>query len=50
MNNKPVYYLINKTNISPQNLEDAGQIFLINCTNILVKDIDVSNSSYGINI
>ncbi|GAI69748.1 unnamed protein product, partial [marine sediment metagenome] len=50
VNNKPVYYLINKTNISPQNLEDAGQIFLINCTNILVKDIDVSNSSYGINI
>jgi len=50
VNNKPIYYLINKTYISPQNLEDAGQIFLINCTNILVKDIDVSNSSYGINI
>jgi parallel beta-helix repeat protein len=48
VNNKPIYYLINKTDISPQNLEDAGQIFLINCRNILVKDIDVSNSSMGI--
>jgi parallel beta-helix repeat protein len=50
VNNKPIYYLINKTNNTPQNLEDAGQIFLINCRNILVKDIDVSDSSYGINI
>ena len=50
VNNKPIYYLINKTDIPPQNLEDAGQIFLINCTNILVKDVDVSNSSMGINI
>ena len=50
VNNKPIYYLINETDISPQNLENAGQIFLINCTNVLVKDIDVSNSSMGINI
>ena len=50
VNDKPIYYLINKTDIPPQNLENAGQIFLINCTNILVKDIDVSNSSMGVNI
>ena len=50
VNNKPMYYLINKTDIYPPNLVDAGQIFLINCTNILVKDIDVSNSTLGINI
>ena len=50
VNNKPIYYLLNTPNISPQKFQDAGQIFLINCTNILVKDIDVSNSSMGINI
>ncbi|GAG13317.1 unnamed protein product, partial [marine sediment metagenome] len=48
VNNKPIYYLINKTYPSPHILEDAGQIILINCTNILVKDVDVSYSSMGI--
>ena len=50
VNSKPIYYLINRTGIFHQNFEDAGQIFLINCANILVKDMNVSNSSMGIAI
>lgn len=50
VNSKPVFYLINNTDVSPHSLKDAGQIFLINCTSILVKDVDVSNSSMGISI
>ena len=50
VNGGPIYFYVNETNLNPNDFTNAGQIILGNCTNILVKDIDVSNSSYGIKI
>jgi len=50
VNGGPIYFYVNETNLTPNDFTNAGQIILGNCTNILVKDIDVSNSSYGIKI
>lgn len=50
VNGGPIYFYVNETNLTPNDFTNAGQIILGNCTNILVKDIDVSNSSSGIKI
>lgn len=48
VNNEPVYLLMNQDGGTvPQN---AGQIILNNCSNIIVQDQNVSNASYGLYI
>jgi len=42
VNGKPVYYLLNKRNITVPS--DAGYIAIINSTNMVVKNIDISNN------
>jgi len=46
VNGKPVYYLINKKNLSVPN--DAGYVALVNCTNILLKNLSLSKNSAGV--
>jgi len=43
LNNKPIYYYANKTNLSSQNFINAGQILLANCDNSKVADLNFSN-------
>lgn len=49
VNNKPLLYLDNEQNQLIENTS-VGQLFLLNCTNITVRNIEVSNASYGIEI
>ena len=46
INNKPIYFIKNKQNIEINS--DAGQVFLINCTNCIIKNLDIHSSGIGI--
>lgn len=48
--NKKVYYLVDENNliINPNTFPDAGFIALVNCNNITVQNIEVSNNIQGI--
>ena len=47
VNCKPLAYYENTTNFVIQN---AGQVVLVNCTNITVKNLNLSNASVGIEL
>ncbi len=46
VNGKPVYYWKNQTGGTIP--ADAGEVILVNCTNVIVENQDVSNSSVGV--
>ncbi len=50
VNGGPIYLYVNKTNLKPNDFSIAGQIILVNCTNSLIKDVNVSYSSIGISL
>ncbi len=50
VNNKPVYYYVNELGLGSSNLTDAGQIFLANCNDSLILDLESSNCSSGISL
>jgi parallel beta-helix repeat protein len=45
VNGRPLIYIENDSNIT---IGEAGQVILINCTNILVKNLELSNTYVGI--
>ncbi len=47
VNGKPLVYLVDA---SEYTVEDAGQVILVNCTNITVEGLDLSNTSVGIEL
>jgi parallel beta-helix repeat protein len=47
VNGKPLVYL---EDASDYTVEDAGQVILVNCTNITVDNLDLSNTSVGIEL
>jgi len=47
VNGKPLVYL---EDASDYRVEDAGQVILVNCNNITVKNLDLSNTSLGITL
>lgn len=50
VNNKHVYYYINRSNLRMDDFINAGQIYLINSTNSIIAHVDVSNSTIGISL
>ena len=50
VNGKKIYYLVNKNNmvISPDTYPDAGFVAIVGCTNITVRDLELSNNGQGI--
>jgi parallel beta-helix repeat protein len=48
VNGKPVYYLKNQT--GGEFALDAGQVILANCTNVTVKNQEISNATFGITL
>jgi parallel beta-helix repeat protein len=50
VNNKYVYYYINKSYLKQEDFNYAGQIFLINCINSVISNRNVSNSTQGISL
>jgi parallel beta-helix repeat protein len=47
VNGKPLVYL---EDVSDYKVEDAGQVILVNCTNITVKNLDLSSTSVGVEL
>lgn len=47
VNGKPLVYL---EDISDRTVENAGQVVLVNCSNVRVKDLDLSNATIGIEL
>jgi parallel beta-helix repeat protein len=49
-NGKPIYYLTNVSNaeIDPSNCPDAGDLALVNCTNVTVKDFNFTSNNDGV--
>ena len=47
VNGKPLAYL---EDISDSTITDAGQVVLVNCSNITVKNLDLSNTCMGIEL
>jgi parallel beta-helix repeat protein len=48
VNNKLVYYLINKSDIIIDKSSNAGTVYLINCNNITAKNLNLTNNGFGI--
>ena len=47
VNGKPVYYFVNEKDEFIDNWE-IGQLILVNCTNIKIKNISISNTDWGL--
>jgi parallel beta-helix repeat protein len=47
VNGKPLVYL---EDASDYRVEDAGQVILVNCSNILVENLDLSNTRIGVEL
>ncbi len=47
VNGKPLVY---REGVSGYTVEDAGQVILVNCTNILVENLNLSNTDYAIQL
>lgn len=50
VNRRPIYYLKNQTNliINPHSFPDVGYLALINCTNITVENLNLTNNYDGL--
>jgi len=48
VNNKPLYYLVNKTGLESSTISDAGQLILVDCEDSLIRDFEFSNCYIGI--
>ncbi|KKM90183.1 hypothetical protein LCGC14_1241210 [marine sediment metagenome] len=48
VNNRPIYYIVNKTAIGKPDYLNAGQLILININNSIIKDLNLYNTSVGI--
>ncbi|WP_094227910.1 lectin like domain-containing protein [Methanolobus psychrotolerans] len=47
INGKPIYYLVDRSDIVLDSSSNAGLVHLINCSNITVQDIDIENNHCG---
>lgn len=50
MDGKPLIYLEGQSDITIDNSSEAGQIVLVNCTNITIQNQKLSNTSIGIDL
>ncbi|MGI5992265.1 MAG: right-handed parallel beta-helix repeat-containing protein [Methanosarcina sp.] len=48
VNGKPIYYLVNDSNITLNSASNAGAIYCINCQNMTIKDQILQNNSLSI--
>ncbi|MHA1675333.1 MAG: NosD domain-containing protein [Promethearchaeota archaeon] len=48
VNNKPLFYILNQTEMSIS--DNAGQIFLVNCTDVSVQNMGIQNCTIGISV
>jgi len=50
VNGKPLVYLENVQNYEVNESSNAGQVILVNCKNVIVKNLDLSNASVGVEL
>jgi len=48
VNEKPIYYYANKTQLGRHNFSNAGQILLVNCNNSVISNMDFAKVMSGI--
>ncbi|MFX1499886.1 MAG: NosD domain-containing protein [Promethearchaeota archaeon] len=48
VNGKPLYWYSNRVNLGINDFIDAGQVILVNCTNSLISNLNISYTSNGI--
>jgi len=48
VNNRPIYYLVNQEDLMVDSFSEAGYVALINSTDIIVKDLSLTNNGEGI--
>jgi parallel beta-helix repeat protein len=48
VNGKPIYYLIDASNITLDSSSNAGTVHCIRCSNITLKDLNLKNNFFGI--
>lgn len=44
----PIYYYSHKTNLSALNFTNAGQIYLVNCSDSQIRNFNLTNNDYGV--
>ncbi len=49
-NGKPIYYYKDKTDLKKNDFDNAAQVILVNCSDSLIADINVSYASRGISL
>ena len=50
VNDKYIYYYIHKTNLNQNNFTNAGQVILINCSDSIISNLNVSKTTIGIHL
>lgn len=50
VNAKPLYYYVDKTDLGPYHVMNAGQVILVNCNDSVISNLNVSDSSIGISL
>ena len=50
VNNKPVFYYVNKTGLIPINFSNAGQVILAYCNDSILSNLNVFNTTSGISL
>jgi parallel beta-helix repeat protein len=48
VNGKPLYYYTNEISLGSDNFTNAGQVILVNCSDSLISNLDLSNGTCGI--
>ena len=50
VNNRPVYYYVNRIGLGSSDFTNAGQIILVNCSNSILSGLNLSNGTIGIDL
>jgi len=50
VNGRPIYFYRNKNNLGPSNFTNAGQVFLVNCSNSDISNLNISYTNAGISV
>ena len=50
LNDKPIYYFKNQVGLDNTNFTNPGQIIFVNCTHSEISEINISDSSFAINL
>ncbi|MHA1453796.1 MAG: right-handed parallel beta-helix repeat-containing protein, partial [Promethearchaeota archaeon] len=50
VNNQPLYWYVNETDLDAVNFTSAGQVVLVNCNDTIISDLNVSAATVGLHL